>query len=99
MDRKGTRVPADMVHRWSRTPLSCRLCRSKKLRCDRAQPCSNCVQRKVDCVYAGRGESLSAGRRSITPTATTATAASKREQSVSEPGSASYVLRNLADLG
>ncbi|KAL4998930.1 hypothetical protein BDV10DRAFT_184826 [Aspergillus recurvatus] len=89
MDRKGTRVPADMVHRWSRTPLSCRLCRSKKLRCDRAQPCSNCVQRKVDCVYAGRGESPSAGRRSNTPMATTATAASKREQSVSEPGSAS----------
>ncbi|KAL4972931.1 hypothetical protein BDW66DRAFT_154277 [Aspergillus desertorum] len=89
MDRsKGTRVPADMVHRWSRAPLSCRLCRSKKLRCDRAQPCSNCAQRKVDCVYAGRGESPSAGRRSNTPTATTA-AASKREQLVSEPGSAS----------
>ncbi|KAL4758932.1 Zn(II)2Cys6 transcription factor [Aspergillus foveolatus] len=90
MDRKGTRVPADMVHRWSRTPLSCRLCRSKKLRCDRAQPCSNCVQRKVECVYAGRGESSSTDRRSNTPTtATAAAAASKREQSVPEPGSAS----------
>ncbi|KAF2095028.1 hypothetical protein NA57DRAFT_59782 [Rhizodiscina lignyota] len=30
-------------------PVSCQLCRSKKLKCDRRQPCSNCVARGVTC--------------------------------------------------
>lgn len=30
-------------------PISCQLCRSKKLKCDRRQPCSNCVARGVTC--------------------------------------------------
>ncbi|KAI0974089.1 fungal-specific transcription factor domain-containing protein [Xylaria arbuscula] len=32
-------------------PLSCQLCRSKKLRCNRAQPCSNCESRNVACHF------------------------------------------------
>ncbi|KAI0466577.1 fungal-specific transcription factor domain-containing protein [Xylaria cf. heliscus] len=32
-------------------PVSCQLCRSKKLRCNRAQPCSNCESRNVSCHF------------------------------------------------
>ncbi|KAL4905495.1 hypothetical protein BDW74DRAFT_185040 [Aspergillus multicolor] len=67
MKRKQTEIPADMVHRWGRAPLSCHLCRTKKLRCDRGDPCSNCAQRKIDCIYSGQGSSASG--RSRTPTA------------------------------
>ncbi|KAH8809213.1 hypothetical protein F5884DRAFT_794829 [Xylogone sp. PMI_703] len=35
----------------SRPTVSCQLCRSKKLRCDRTQPCSNCTSRNVICLY------------------------------------------------
>jgi len=30
-------------------PISCRSCRSRKLRCNRELPCSNCVSRGVSC--------------------------------------------------
>ncbi|KAL2415430.1 putative transcription factor lepB [Exophiala dermatitidis] len=30
-------------------PVSCQFCRSKKLKCDRQQPCSNCVTRGLPC--------------------------------------------------
>ncbi|KAL1634664.1 hypothetical protein SLS58_010563 [Diplodia intermedia] len=33
-------------------PVSCQLCRSKKLRCSRQHPCSNCSARGVTCIYA-----------------------------------------------
>lgn len=32
-------------------PVSCQLCRSKKLRCNRAEPCSNCESRNVPCHF------------------------------------------------
>ncbi|KAI0532034.1 fungal-specific transcription factor domain-containing protein [Xylaria digitata] len=32
-------------------PVSCQLCRLKKLRCNRAQPCSNCESRNVPCHF------------------------------------------------
>lgn len=32
-------------------PVSCQLCRSKKLKCDRQQPCSNCSARGVTCNF------------------------------------------------
>lgn len=32
-------------------PVSCRLCRLKKLKCSRQQPCSNCVARDVECEF------------------------------------------------
>ncbi|GKZ71107.1 hypothetical protein AnigIFM50267_006784 [Aspergillus niger] len=57
MKRKNDAVPEAMVQRWSRPPLSCRFCRAKKLRCDRTQPCANCVLRKVPCEYTGQGPS------------------------------------------
>lgn len=30
-------------------PVSCRFCRSRKLRCSRVSPCSNCVSRGIRC--------------------------------------------------
>ena len=30
-------------------PVSCRFCRSRKLRCSREAPCSNCVSRGIHC--------------------------------------------------
>ncbi|OJD30012.1 uncharacterized protein BKCO1_6800030 [Diplodia corticola] len=33
-------------------PVSCQLCRSKKLRCSRQNPCSNCSARGARCIYA-----------------------------------------------
>ena len=30
-------------------PVSCRFCRSRKLRCSREAPCSNCVSRGIRC--------------------------------------------------
>ncbi|KIW22813.1 uncharacterized protein PV07_11074 [Cladophialophora immunda] len=35
--------------------LSCRFCRSKKLKCDRLAPCSNCTSRQIPCVSAVEG--------------------------------------------
>ena len=41
-------------------PVSCQSCRAKKLRCNRQQPCSNCLARGVTCLsqsrLAGRNE-------------------------------------------
>ncbi|KAE8154889.1 hypothetical protein BDV25DRAFT_147157 [Aspergillus avenaceus] len=34
-------------------PVSCQLCRSMKLKCNRERPCSNCVTRGVPCEQAG----------------------------------------------
>jgi hypothetical protein len=30
-------------------PVSCRFCRTRKLRCSRGSPCSNCVSRGITC--------------------------------------------------
>lgn len=35
-------------------PVSCQSCRSKKLKCNRVQPCSNCASRGISCVSASR---------------------------------------------
>lgn len=39
-------------------PVSCELCRAKKLKCNREQPCSNCIARGVTCQggFVGRGD-------------------------------------------
>ncbi|PYI00946.1 hypothetical protein BO78DRAFT_380068 [Aspergillus sclerotiicarbonarius CBS 121057] len=81
MKRKHDPVPETMVQRWSRPPLSCRLCRAKKLRCDRTQPCPNCVSRNVPCEYSSgelRGGPLSSNQ----PTAATV---STPQESTSQP--------------
>lgn len=38
-----------------RNPVNCNFCRKRKLKCDRQQPCSNCVKRDLSssCVYVG----------------------------------------------
>lgn len=32
-------------------PVSCRLCRLKKLKCNRLHPCSNCMARNAECEF------------------------------------------------
>ncbi|CAG8979571.1 hypothetical protein HYALB_00013455 [Hymenoscyphus albidus] len=36
-----------------RPPQSCALCRNRKLKCDRKEPCANCITRRETCSYAG----------------------------------------------
>lgn len=35
-------------------PVSCQSCRSKKLKCSRVQPCSNCTARGITCHFLAR---------------------------------------------
>ncbi|KAI1041971.1 hypothetical protein LB505_013475 [Fusarium chuoi] len=51
MKRNYSGAPIMSTYRASRLPVSCRPCRDKKRRCDRNQPCSNCTQRRLTCVY------------------------------------------------
>ena len=39
---------------WRQQPVSCEACRKRKSRCSREQPCTNCQNRGVDCVFLGR---------------------------------------------
>lgn len=32
-------------------PVSCQSCRSKKLKCNRVHPCSNCTARRIACSF------------------------------------------------
>ena len=32
-------------------PVSCQICRKRKLKCDRNRPCSGCSARNIECVY------------------------------------------------
>jgi hypothetical protein len=41
--------------------VSCQFCRSKKLKCDRQFPCSNCRARRLICASSGRTSELSEG--------------------------------------
>lgn len=41
-------MPKDMTATRSR-PVSCRFCRTRKLRCSRTAPCTNCVSRGITC--------------------------------------------------
>lgn len=36
-------------------PVSCELCREKKLKCNRELPCSSCIRRKLPCSYGNYG--------------------------------------------
>ena len=38
-------------HRLRPDPVSCQSCRLKKLKCSRAQPCSNCATRDIPCNF------------------------------------------------
>lgn len=46
--------PSGQARRARQNPVSCQLCRRKKLKCDRQQPCSNCSARGVSCQSATR---------------------------------------------
>ncbi|KAK0730548.1 hypothetical protein B0H67DRAFT_38279 [Lasiosphaeris hirsuta] len=55
----GGRSPEDnfrVVRKRNRVPLSCYPCRTRKLKCDRSHPCSNCTKREgmdtLSCSYA-----------------------------------------------
>lgn len=41
----------DRVSKRRQDPVSCKLCRVKKLKCNRQQPCSNCLARGNDCEF------------------------------------------------
>lgn len=45
-------------HRPRQDPVSCKLCRIKKIKCDREPSCSNCNARGVVCEYESRGKSV-----------------------------------------
>lgn len=57
---EGTAGPADSNSPQSAQPAhlrSCVLCRQRKVKCDRRQPCSNCIRAKASCIHppgAGR---------------------------------------------
>ena len=43
--------PEREIRRRRRPALSCIECRRRKIRCDRTEPCKNCIAIKVQCVY------------------------------------------------
>ena len=43
------RQPLERRPRPRQEPVSCQSCRAKKLRCNRQQPCSNCLARGITC--------------------------------------------------
>ena len=57
-------------------PISCKLCRQRKLRCSRQFPCSNCTTRGVVCQHDGP-ETAPTPRASVDPGESTATATPK----------------------
>lgn len=48
-------------------PISCKLCRQRKLRCSRVFPCSNCVCRGLECVHDGPTSAATAPSSAISP--------------------------------
>ncbi|PGH09784.1 hypothetical protein GX51_00468 [Blastomyces parvus] len=54
MDKPKAPNTARRVHKNPRVPLSCGPCRTRKLKCNRQQPCHNCISRGHDdlCVFA-----------------------------------------------
>ncbi|KAL4993183.1 hypothetical protein BDV10DRAFT_190207 [Aspergillus recurvatus] len=52
---------AQQRRRRDKMQLSCNICRKRKVRCDRNQPCRNCVYRGEDahCIYAARSPTVS----------------------------------------
>lgn len=53
---KKTKVlssPAKDVEQ-TQAEIACQLCSKKKIKCDRLQPCSNCVKIQSQCVYRDR---------------------------------------------
>lgn len=68
----STGKPSNRLLRGSRQqpPMSCQSCRSRKLRCDRDNPCANCTSRGIPCQ---RAQTTTATRppSSLSPSAST----------------------------
>ncbi|RAK82283.1 putative C6 transcription factor [Aspergillus fijiensis CBS 313.89] len=64
-DPSGPTSPAKSPARRRRPPLSCTICRRRKLKCDRALPCGQCLKSKTpdQCVYVGHQPPKSDARR------------------------------------
>ena len=45
-------------------PLSCKLCRKRKVRCDKRHPCNNCQKSNLDCVFPQGRQRPTQGRSS-----------------------------------
>ncbi|KAL4963436.1 uncharacterized protein BDV14DRAFT_190918 [Aspergillus stella-maris] len=49
-----------------RPPRSCTLCRQRKIKCDRQQPCGNCIRLESTCIYpAGFGRAPKRPRKGV----------------------------------
>ncbi|KAF2822360.1 hypothetical protein CC86DRAFT_469750 [Ophiobolus disseminans] len=44
-------------------PRSCVTCRRRKVKCDKRQPCSNCVRAKIECIFPGPGRAPRKSRK------------------------------------
>lgn len=44
-------------------PRSCVTCRRRKVKCDKKNPCSNCVRARIDCVFPGPGRAPRKSRK------------------------------------
>ncbi|KAH7067146.1 fungal-specific transcription factor domain-containing protein [Paraphoma chrysanthemicola] len=44
-------------------PRSCVTCRRRKVKCDKKQPCSNCVRAKIECIFPGPGRAPRKSRK------------------------------------
>lgn len=44
-------------------PRSCVTCRRRKVKCDKKNPCSNCVRAKIDCIFPGPGRAPRKSRK------------------------------------
>lgn len=47
----------------SPNPRSCVTCRRRKVKCDKKNPCSNCVRAKIECVFPGPGRAPRKSRK------------------------------------
>lgn len=60
-----------VVRKRNRIPLSCYPCRTRKLKCDRSHPCSNCVKREGEDVSTCSYATPSARKKTSTASAST----------------------------
>jgi hypothetical protein len=47
----------------SPNPRSCVTCRRRKVKCDKKNPCSNCVRAKIECIFPGPGRAPRKSRK------------------------------------
>lgn len=69
MKRKAVPEQADTASKRvpRQDPVSCELCRRKKLKCNRQQPCSSCVTRRLTCSYAVGSSEMGVRKKAVQP--------------------------------